>query len=377
MAAARSKEQFLALAERMLPAEYVATLQAPNGHGWEAFAAMAAQAARVSLAVSRADDALYTSTAPAAAYATVPVQFHRQTTAAGAFTIKPGSIVSNGRGVRFILEADVPVGANDIETNFVIVRAEAPGYEWNVRGVDVARDGTAIPGEVNTIERLETDPPFADPTLLVRNVDPGVGGAPPVLEQRGADRGIVRQPGEDAAIYRERVRSLPLVVTAPNLERVLKSLFAPYGIAVELVETFEPQVSGWFDATTTPGVEPTFVYDDPRPTSPRFRNHWMDAITARATFIVLIPRAEPVFDFGGCYDDPFGGDLSEYRSPTTGGLRGVLAYDLTNPNRVPEMLVAGYDGVDLGSMGLIAGAFESMERQKLGGVVVLFARKGA
>ena len=111
MAGAKTKENFLALAERQLPADFVAGLQ--GGQGWEMFAAHAAMAERLSLAVSRADDAAYTSTAPSGAYATVPVQFYRQNANAGAFTIKPGTIVSDGKGIRFRLEEDLEVGALD------------------------------------------------------------------------------------------------------------------------------------------------------------------------------------------------------------------------------------------------------------------------
>lgn len=370
MNTAITKAQFLALIDRTVDPSYIEPLK--TGNGYELIEGYAAIAERVSLSADRLDTCCFIRTAPAGSYSTVPVQFYRQNALAGAVTVLAGTIVSYPIGNRqFVTQQDAAFGGGDLETAFVIAQAVAQGYEWNILGQQTAADGEVIPGQITDIERLQEDPPYGDPTVQVRNIDPATGGAPDSLDALGSDRGMPRFPEEPADAYRARIARLPHVVTPVALKEAISTLFAPYGVAPTFIETWEPSFVGYWD---TPTANKAFIYDDPRPRPPTRGRFLGDDLYAGA-FIVVIPVMQPLSMRGMCYDDP-ARTSGEWVSPLTGGRRASSCYDITPSSESPELLVGCYDGQDTEFNGLIFGSMDLLQNIKAGGVAFAYVLAG-
>ena len=371
MSGARSQQDFLDLADRVTDPEWMGTIKSP-GPGYELIRAQAKMAERISLAVSRADDCLFIQDAPSGAFSQAQIRFRRQSSAAGALTIKTGSIAATPNGRRFILQVDIPLGGTDLVSQFGNAAAEYQGYEWNVLGAQTAQDGTPIPGEISVAVMVLTDPPFADPTLTVENVDPAIGGEPPVLLEHGKDRGLPIKQGELPEPYRERIRSLPLVITVPNILAALQGILAPYGVKPTIVECFEQNTYGaldWPDWQT-----PLFVPDyDSFPGKPQGK--WVDWLYDFGTFFVLLPPIEPLADFGLLLDDP-ALTVDDLVSPASGGRRCVSAYDLENAMASEQVLLCANGGYDQPLRALVAGLQDLLDQIKEGGIFAVVCING-
>lgn len=210
--AIRSKQDFLDLADRWLPSEYLDPLKDP-GPGFEVIQAYAAIFNRSSIAVDAFCRAGFILLADGGAKSTVTVAFRRPTAAAGAVTIKAGTVVSTSRTSRpFVTTEDLVFGAGVLN---LIVAAEAliSAYEWNVTGIRFAADGTLLAGEIDTILTMRQDPVFTDQTFMVSQVTDAIGGSSPALQLLGEDRGLPQRFGESNDLYRDRIRQLPDTVS--------------------------------------------------------------------------------------------------------------------------------------------------------------------
>ncbi len=295
-------------------------------------------------------------------------------------TVKAGTVVTTSQGGRdFVTLQDQAFAPADLGPFSVPVEAVAPGYEYNVTGQRAAADGTVLEGEIDTIKVLVEDPALADTTIQVRQITDITGGTDEALAALGRNRGTTRNPDEDVASFRERVRRLPDTISPDAAQRVVDNLLRPFKIGFEIIETFEITYQTAYDGPSTP-IEGSLydpnlcVYDDPDIDGDPFRNRWLDANDVRGGLIVVVENAQPLRDTSMAYDDTAAG-VTDLISDKTGGQRAVGAYD------VPQDLgfgavQGGYDGSDLQKQALYKGLADTLESIKPGGATVAVELRG-
>lgn len=299
----KPKAYFLSLFDRIFPQEYLYPMkQSPEG-GYEIFEAIAEVGARLSLMAQRNECGLVIVYSDGGSFAEVEVAFTRPAPTNGPVTIKAGTLLTTSSGGRQFstLEDVVFVFHGTITTR---ARAIAKGYEYNVRGPRTGAGGEVLPGEIDTIEAMIQDPPFADQSITVAQVADATGGSSAWLDGHGTNRGIRRETNETDDLYRLRVRTVPDTVTPGAVMRAASRILDPYGIRWEFVETFDIAYQTCWDAPSPNPGTPTyqtempnhpryddtvFVYDDPRGERP-YRNRWLDDAEMRGCFIVVVDR---------------------------------------------------------------------------------------
>lgn len=369
-----TQQALLDMLDRLFPVHWMEPLKSP-GPGYEILQAAAKIGERASTAAQRLDDGLQLLTALGGGYADAAVEFSRQ--GLDACTLKAGSIVkASGSGRQFVLIADVVWAAADQATKAATVRAVLPGWSYNVKGPSTSLDGIAIPGEIDTVSKAYEEPAYADSTVAVRQTADAVGGAFPMLDMLGSDRGMPRLTGEHDAAYRQRIRKLDEVVTPKAIVDFVAQLFAQYAEVASFIETFDPAYQTCYDCPpSSTALDPNlFTYDDPRDPVP-FRNRWLDETETRGAFVVVVPRMQPITDWGMCYDDT-AMNAAAFLSPLVpGGHRALTAYDA--PQTLDVALSPGaYDGVDTGAEGVYNGAWSALQSRKAAGVAALLEREG-
>lgn len=397
-------QDFLDLAARLLPASYLDPLRNKLGPGYEILQAMARICARASAAVGVLDQEGFYGTATAGSYATAQVKFSRPSAAAGALTIKAGTVVScSATGRDWILTQDVAVGALATLTAATSVRAIIQSAEWgNAKAPTTAANGDAIPGDIDTITTLVMDPAYADPTFTVVQFADAVGGAADDLDQLGADEGIGRQAGETDAHYRPRLRQLPDVVSPAAIKRAVQALFAQFSAigaqwsTTYFYESWQLQLQTAWDVPNLAGLPSSsplhaadlnscFFYDDTRgpggtniPNPSGYYGRWMDEGDRRGAFFIIVPNLAAINDQGLFYDDPqaavSGAPFAAATTYATAlGRRGTSAYDAAG--LIGPATQGFYDGIDLQKAAVYAGLFALLDGIKAGGVtteVLLF-----
>lgn len=374
-----TQADFLAVADRVLPENYLAPLKAsPNG-GYEILQAAAKVFERVSIAIARFDAAAFILSAEGSARARLTCSFSRPSAAAGAVTIKAGTLVkASSRGALFRLTTDVVFGALDVGEKNATVEAIGPGHEYNVDGEFTSGLGEIQAGEIDVIDLPLLDPPFGDQSFQVTNhngVSAAYRGREAALDLHGAERDVRRLAAEGDASYAERIRSTPKAVTPTNLRQRIARFFSAMGLTADdwyLVECGDVRFQTVYDApegvtyTYQPNYDETlFLYDDPRDASP-VRNRWQDERSLEGAFVLEVPEFACVADVGACYDDP-ADDLPELLGDL--GVRAVPCYDL--PSELPEgHLECCYDGGDAGVDRIYADLFALLDRGKAWGVFV-------
>lgn len=352
--------------DRILPPSYLDPLRSV-GPGYEVFQALAELGERISLAVGRLECAQFITLAQGGQRARVPVEFFRPALT-GSVTIKVGTIVRTSVGGRqFSLVEDVVFGPADLVVPGT-VEAIADGYEWNVVGPATTAGGESIPGEIDVVELPLQDPPFGDPSILVRQTgDPTQEGRAAALDGLGADRDLRRNPGEGDVRYAARVRSLPDTVTPDAIVRQLHKILDPLGLAFDFIETFELRYQTCYDAPDapiagSPFAPNTFTYDDPRPEFPFF-NRWLDVEDQHGAFVVVVQDPLPIEEHAMVYDDP-GAVLADFAG------RAHSAYDVDPVGLNPAVIEGAYDGTDVGQAALFLNLSNLLEEIKAGGVKV-------
>jgi hypothetical protein len=224
-----NQQHFLDLFDLLYPLSYLFPMKTNPNAGYELFQGAGAIGARASLAVQRLEEGSIILYAPLANKATGTVWFTRATAAAGAVTIKAGTVVATANQRRFITRTDLVFGIGVLGPLSVAIVADLPGYQSNVPGQVVAANGEILPGDISIIWSLVTDPAYGDPSFTVYNVLPTTGGAAGFLEGLGHDRGVEHNSGEAIANYRVRVRSLLDTVSPAAIRRLLNKLFGAGG----------------------------------------------------------------------------------------------------------------------------------------------------
>ena len=341
--------------------------------------------------------------APLGATATVQLELQRPNSTAGIVTVKAGTVFSTSSGgLQFCLTGDVTFGSGVVGPLVCNAVAVAQGYEWNVPGEFMTAAGISIPGAIDTIDLLYTDPPYGDITFFVRQPLAATGGCAPMLEGLGADRGVVRLPNEPGDAYRLRVQQLPDTVSPGAIRRAVAAQLDPYALHWFFRETFDIRYQTCWDAPSpnsgTPSyqaVAPTnpnydsnlFCYDDtvppllppasetrlPKP----WDNVWLNDQILRGAFVVGV-QAATLFDVGFAYDDP-GMQPSDFKNTANGRQRGTPAYDVPwfAPASVLDtalVYVAAYDGYDTAYAALTLGLWNLLQRIKAAGVAVILQR---
>lgn len=341
-----TQADLLALLSRILPAWYLVPLQSP-GPGYELMQSFAKTFERASLAVGRTECAAFVIYSHGGARSSCTVEFYRDSTAAGGFTVKRGTVVRATRSQReFVLVADVVFAGGDL-VKAGTVEAAGFGPEYDEPGPTVTADGTALPGEVDDLPLPLLDPALAEPTLRVRQVTAATGGQAAVLDQIGLDRNIPRLPGEADESYKGRVAQLPDTISIDAVRRQLDAIFLPRGLEYDVVETWEGRYQSCWGAPDAPTVDPIFgplvawAYDDPRTSG--FFGRWMGVEDHRAAFVVEVPDVGPISQRGAAWDDP---ETTAAAFVKPSGRRATGAWDVSLDQDTAQVLLGVWDGVD-------------------------------
>lgn len=344
-----SIDDLLEVARRAL-GQYAAGLEESVTGGWGILRASAAVFARVSLAIGRWELEALPSTATGPARALVTVSFSRPSDAAGAVTVKAGSLVrASACGAVFKTLTDAPFGASDLGPIDVVAQAVGASEEWNVMGQYVAPNGDVLQGEIDTIDLPLLDPVFADQSITVTNVLAAEGGRVGFLDIHGASVLVERTRGESDANYAPRVMGAADAVSPNAVRRQIRQFFEGIGYTEDdwyLVETWEHRFLSFFDAVETsftyePDYDPTlWVPDDPRDNSP-VRNRYLDMPNAEAAAILEFKDLCAVEEWGFAFDDPAN---TQAELSTALGTRATPAPDLDD--NVVTARHSCYDGGD-------------------------------
>lgn len=371
-------QYFLALFERLLPYDYLYPLET-TGPGYELFYAFSKIGERLSLAVKRLDDGLYTITAPAASFAEVEVLLSRPLSATSVgFTELAGTVVETTFGGRkFELLDDVAFGPLEAGPKPVRAKAFFPSYQWNVLGRQETSDGEELAGEITKVVSPFQRFAFSEPFIKVSQVDFATGGVPGFLEQLGLDRGIPRVIGEGVEEYRNRIQTLPDTVSPAAMRRNLDLIWKPLFQEYIFIETWEISYQTCYDAPDFPiagsSFSPTtFVYDDPRPTLP-FMNRWLDDIEFRGAFIVLLPALTSFSQRAVACDDA---GISNADFQTQYGQRAQPAFDVDADSPSADLLLGFLDGYDVEARAYYLATHNILQDTKPAGVAAILELKG-
>jgi hypothetical protein len=358
---------------------YLEPLKDP-GPGYEVLAAYAVIFARVSLAAARLDCGAHILESFGGTLANGFVSFMRSDNTAGDTTIRAGTVVSTSSGGRrYLTLTDAVFAGANLGPVTVQVAAVRPGWEFNVPGQSTTATGVVLPGEIDTITTLDAylSPSLVrvvnTPTFSVNNVLDICGGQQPMLDGLGADRGLARFSGESDDAYKVRIRTLPDTVTPTAIINAASNFFDHFGYALDYIETWSSTYQTCYDVTgLEPGIDPNlFVYDDPRPAWPPFRNRWLGEEDFRGAFIIVVPNIGAISDVGQAYDDTALGPTAV--SPDTLGLRAISAYDMLSTTPVQQ---GGYDGFDLSKQGVYLSLYQLLDRIKAAGVSFAIELRG-
>jgi len=258
---------------------------------------------------------------------------------------------------------------------------------------------------------------FVDPTFVVANIQDAQGGADPMLDGLGQDRGLLRKPGETDPAYRLRMRALPDTVSVNAVLRQVQQLIAPYlnpGQVAQFEEEWDVRYQTCWDAPRTPLPNPAlpvgqdgntpfdpnlFAYDDsldetahglgpaipawdpndpnrPAGSLPYF-NRWLDVVEMRGAYIEILPNFATIADCGMAYDDTAeNAAQAEVVVGTVTGHRGFGAYDVPLTADPTLIFQGGYDGFDLPKQALYLALWQLLQDTSAAGVAAIVEQQG-
>ena len=371
-----SQQDFLDLFDRIHPFEYIEPMKDP-GPGFEVFQMIAKLFERVSLAAGRTECCLFVIFSHGGFRSEGLVEFFRPNAATGAFTLRAGTTVrATDNNREFVLIDDLEFGATDLIKQ-ALVRAKQADFAFDLPGPT-----DNIEGEVDLVSLPLQEPPFAEPSIAVRQSTDTARGQPACLDLHGKDRSIPRHVNETDDEYRVRVQTLPDTVSPDALIRQLDRIFVPIDFDYDLIETWENRYQSCWDAPTTPIVNPIvgdfnpdlFVYDDPRP-NPPFRNRWLDANDHGSGLILVIPNLPAFADKGFVFDDPA---VDSDDHDTSLGARAHSAFDIPEDTSL-DLTITIPSAVDAGDSeknGFIKTLFDVLQKIKGGGISLVIELEG-
>lgn len=384
------QQHFLDLLDRAM-GDYLLPWKLNANSGYEIIKAFAEIGERLSLAVNRFEQGGLAIFAEGGLFSQVEVEFSRPTAAAGAFTLKAGTVVTTSTGDRrFYLLTDVVFGGAAVGPIAADVAALGVGFEWNVPGEINTAGGETLEGEIDTIFTLITDPAFADTTLTVSQVATASGGRSAQLDVVGYERGVERALAEPDDPYRLRIRTIPDTISPDAVKRFVHGVLDPWGLPFAFIEVFQstyvtcwdapspnagtPSYDGGVAPTSTQYDHTTFVFDDPRNPEP-FRNRWLDGVEWRGAFIIVVRRDLTLHELGMVHDDPgtLTTDFHPVGGPTVGyPWRGTPAHD--SPGGIaanPNVYIAAHDGADVLRGSIYAGLYLQLQTIRAAGVAAI------
>lgn len=310
---------FLGILERNYPQEYVAGLKSKPSGGFELFQAAAKVGERLSIAVNRLECCSFIMTSEGGKRSTGTVELFRDTVATGTFmpglTVKAGSIVSTKFGRNYVLTGDAvfaeypeftetPPDTTQLGPIAVAIIAVDIGWEYNVPGQVIARNGEVLEGEISVINCLIIDPfIFAAESLKmnVRQVVPTANGQSACLDGLAEDLDIFRNIDEGDPEFRVRIRASQDTITCAaicrGIDKLLKAIDPTLDCCIRDVGT--PLLPGFFydagSSVDSPQVTANnYAYDmdfDLRPAD-RFKVY-LSTVEMRGFFILCIPPIQP------------------------------------------------------------------------------------
>lgn len=328
---------------------------------------------RVGLAISRTDDDGFMISAAGPSVATLNVEFFRQNHSAGAVTVKAGSLVrASNNGSSFKTLTDAVFNATDLGPITAAAQSVGFGYEYNVPGIFVdPKTGDSEVGWIDTIDLPIQDPPFGDPSIMVRNLEAAVGGRPASLDLHGDERDMPRRPNESDPSYLLRLQAAIDTVSPNAIRRQLQRYIDPSNLEWIVVENWSSAYQGCFDAVAGPSAldpnysETRFVLDDPNSDDPIF-NRYLGVQDHVGAFTVQIDQPPVIEEYSFALDDTAATTDADQISPL--GRRAVSAYDV--PITMPEpSLAPAFDGVDFGVDDFLSGLLDMLDRVKAFGVL--------
>lgn len=335
---AHDQDFFLRVIDRSYPLDYIFSIkQKPNG-GYEVFQGSAKVSERVSLAISRFYAGMFILSAAGGSFATGPVEFFRDSFAAGEVTVLAGTIVTTEDGRDFVTTENAVFGATDLVStpSAVNVISVAMGYEYNVPGQVITAGSETLPGEINIIKRIvatvsvSDTTPVLDTSMQVRQIVETTGGAAACLDALGEDLLIPRLPLESDVAYKARIREVPDTVSPDAIARGVNKLLAPFGASACLREVGTDLLPGMFydagSSTDSPQhPERNFAFDFDFITRPNDRfKLLLNFAEMRGFFLVGVPPIV-VSDFGAFYD-----------GTTVDAFPLINPFDVNLPGSVPD-----------------------------------------
>lgn len=362
------EEHFVALASKVLPADYIAGLKA--GDGYELVEAQAKVFARASEAIQQTGEGFFAAFARGGDFARGTVSLRRENLGS-ALIVKAGSVFAAGQGRFYRLVGDVAFSSVEAGPKVGTVVSIFQDWQHNAAGEATLPTGEVVPGEIVIVRSLVEDPIYGDPTVSVGQPSNLTGGRFPMLDMVARDSNIVRYGTEGDESLAYRTRNLPDNLTPAAIRRAVAVLLEPYRGEAEFVETFDPDVSTIMDM---PDEGPHSPLDDPRPRSGSVVNWCLDSVEQWGTFYVILPKLQPIEDRGLCLDDP-AETLTDLTSPRIpGGRRTPSMLDM--PDIHGDYLDGCLDGRDSGNDALAGSVWKLLQSIRAAGIVAGLHEKG-
>lgn len=364
--AALSQADVLALFDRLFPPDYLDAMRTGSGPGYEYLQAVAKVAARLNAAVRALGGGVFFMAAAGGAKATAAVEFYRAGFALGAGAVKAGTRCRTSRGGReFVLLSDVLFSGADAGPHAATLRALWPGEEYNVAGPRTDADGTAVPGEIDTVSFPVQDPPYWDPGVAVRQTADATGGTGSYLDALGRDRGLDRAGNESDDSYRARLVFLPDTVSPAAIERQVSLFLEALGWGHAIVEAGDAALGGVLGAAATPPAPAhlaQFCLSNPLNATGLWGRVLSEA-TFRAALFVVIDRLPAMEMFGAGLSDTA---MTAAAHATAVGRRACWA--LSVPASYVATLAPALSGTDTRAPGVYRGLYELLQQVKAAGV---------
>lgn len=303
-----TQADILALFERLLPASYLAPIKSP-GPGYEYLQAVGQMAARASEAIGHVGTGQYIRSATGGTFSVGTVELYRTSTLGSAITVEAGTIVGTADGYLYATQDAVIFGAGDVGPHPVSVKAMVRGWLYDQPAPFTSAGGELIPGPVAVMVLPKVAAPvYFDPYLAVRQVTAMSGGAAPMLDGLGYDRGLSRMVDESDASYRARMLTLPDTVTPAAMQRVIKAtigdVVSAAGANYIYREIWDLRLMTAWDfpanqtltlAALNVEVSPfngnIFVWDLDQPNVPdQLANRWYGDVSDRGAFYIGLPN---------------------------------------------------------------------------------------
>lgn len=373
--AEHDQDYYLRVAQNTLDPDYFQGMKA--GEGYEALQAQAKMAARMSTAILNTANGMLASYARGGAFSEGQVEFYRTSHAAGAVTVKAGTVVSARGGRYFIVLTDAVFGSTELGPVAVNVRGVFQDWQDSASGQVTTPAGVTITGEIDTIRNMVQDPIYGDPSIRVRQITDVQGGRPPMLDLLARGNGIRRAKGESDASLSYRIRNLPDNITPAAVMRNMKVQLSPVHGTWEYTESCSSKFQTAYDVPPSSARTNVFTYDDPRPRYFNAGNWYADDREHWATFYVVVGKIQPIRDYGGLYDD-VALDTAHLRSARSRGFRAVGAFDLPDAVTMGDGTSLGmaYDGRDTGQDALLESTGKMLNSIRAAGIVAGVLQEG-